>query len=114
MDLDILKEDVSVLKGRGILFSPAIMRCLENRKTQLHAYDPFKGDVFSMGMLLLEVATLEDSMDIYDYQYFSINQNEILRRLNVVCLRYSRQLAEILAMALVGDDEQRKSAYEIA
>jgi hypothetical protein len=29
------------------------MRCLENKKTQINAYDPFKADIFSIGMVML-------------------------------------------------------------
>lgn len=43
------------------------MRCLENRKTQIEAYDPFKADVFSVGMVMLEASTLQDSTELYDY-----------------------------------------------
>lgn len=46
-------ENISILKGKGILFPPSIMRCLENKKTQINAYDPFKADIFSIGMVML-------------------------------------------------------------
>ena len=33
----------------------------------MNAYDPFKADVFSVGMVLLETSTLEESDNCYDY-----------------------------------------------
>ena len=60
-------QSISILRGKGILFAPSIMKCLENKKTQINAYDPFKADVFSVGMVMLEAASFEDSDLSYDY-----------------------------------------------
>jgi hypothetical protein len=65
------------------------MRCLENKKTQMNAYDPFKADIFSTGMVLLEAATLEDSCALYDYDNFTIKTGEINKRLKNMGAKYS-------------------------
>ena len=44
-------------KGQGVLFSPVFFKCLSERKTQLGQYDPFKGDIWAVGMILLECAS---------------------------------------------------------
>jgi hypothetical protein len=61
------KEAVKLIKGKGILFSPSILNCLKHQKTQLAAYDPFKADVFAVGMIMLECCTLKKAEDFYNY-----------------------------------------------
>jgi hypothetical protein len=94
--LDLSDETIRILKGKNILFAPSIMKCLENSKTQINAYDPFKGDVFSVGMVVLEAAMLEDSSTLYDYSRFVIDRAEISNRLRSITYRYSRELATLL------------------
>ncbi len=57
--LDLAHDNITILRGKNILFAPSIMKCLENQKTQMQAYDPFKADIFSVGMVMLEAATLQ-------------------------------------------------------
>jgi serine/threonine protein kinase len=42
-----------VLRGRGVLLSPCILDCLRERATQMANYDPFKADIFAIGMIVL-------------------------------------------------------------
>jgi hypothetical protein len=42
-----------VLKGKGVLLSPCILDCLKEKATQMANYDPFKADIFAIGMILL-------------------------------------------------------------
>ena len=50
---------MKILKGKGILLSPCIFDCVENQKTQLVEYDPFKADIFALGIILLECCSLK-------------------------------------------------------
>jgi hypothetical protein len=43
-----------------------------HKKTQLAEYDPFKADVYAVGMIMLECTSLKKAEDFYDYDSFSI------------------------------------------
>jgi hypothetical protein len=55
-----------------VLFSPILLQCLFHKKTQLAEYDPFKADVYAVGMIMLECTSLKKAEDFYDYDNFSI------------------------------------------
>ena len=44
----------------------------------------FLDDMFSMGMILLELATLESSQDLYDHRHFRIDKELLKLRLSAV------------------------------
>lgn len=46
-------KTVKMLKGKDVIFSPAILRCLQHNRMQMVSYDPFKGDIFALGIILL-------------------------------------------------------------
>jgi hypothetical protein len=52
-------SNYKVLKGKGVLLSPCILDCLKEKTTQMANYDPFKADVFAIGMILLECCSLK-------------------------------------------------------
>ena len=56
-----------VLKGKGVLLSPCILDCLREKSTQLANYDPFKADIYAIGMILLECCSLKKAESFYDY-----------------------------------------------
>ena len=41
------------------------------------AYDPYKSDVFCLGLVALEMATLDNITSIYDTANYSINMNNL-------------------------------------
>jgi hypothetical protein len=65
--LDFNTGFFKLIKGKGVLFSPYIIKCFANNFSQLVISDAFKGDVFAVGMILLECASLKHSTDFYDY-----------------------------------------------
>ena len=66
-EVQITPDCPTLSKGEGILFSPCILKCLCNKKTQLVSYDPFKGDIWAVGMILLECSSTREAKDFYDY-----------------------------------------------
>jgi hypothetical protein len=57
-------------------------------------YNEYKSDVFTLGMLLVEICTLSRCNFVYDD--FSINAQALNEHLNKVADRYSTKLYEIL------------------
>lgn len=58
-EVELQTENVKLIKGKGVLFSPILLQCLFHKKTQLAEYDPFKADVFAVGMIMLECTSLK-------------------------------------------------------
>lgn len=104
---------MSIIKGKGILFAPTIMRCLENKKTQINSYDPFKGDIFSVGMVMLECASLQESELCYDYERCVIDRERINHLIAQLKSHYSPRFIVIIESMLVEYDEQRPSARQV-
>ena len=97
-------QNLAILKGKGILFAPSIMRCLENKKTQISSYDPFKADIFSVGMVMLEIASYEDSELLYDYDRFLIQRERMEMVLSRLRTQYSSFLVGVLEAMLCDYD----------
>jgi len=67
----------------------------------------YKADVFSLGMTLLECATLKKSSQIYDWNNYTINTNVLSARLAEVRQRYSVNFYEILKIMVEFDATKR-------
>lgn len=48
-----------LLRGKGVLLSPCILDCLRENATQMANYDPFKADIFAIGIIILECCSLK-------------------------------------------------------
>jgi serine/threonine protein kinase len=58
-EVELQKENVKLIKGKGVLFSPILLMCLSHKKTQLAEFNPFKADVYAVGMIMLECSSLK-------------------------------------------------------
>lgn len=88
-EIALQQENVTLIKGRGILFSPCILKCLSNKKTQIVSYDPFKADVWAVGMIMLECCSQKKAEDFYDYELFTVKFKEIQFTIYEMRKRYS-------------------------
>jgi hypothetical protein len=70
--IELNKETVSLTKGKGVLFSPCILKCLFHQKTQITSYDPFKADIWAIGLIMLECCSHKKAEDFYDYEKFTV------------------------------------------
>lgn len=66
-----------------------------------------KVDVFSLGMTILEAATLEPSSEIYDYEKRKINEQLLEERLNQLKSKYSPDLCLLIASMLKLNSQER-------
>lgn len=98
--IEMTKENVKLIKGKGILFSPCILKCLYHQRTQITSYDPFKADVFAVGMILLECCSLKKAEDFYDYEKFTVKMKDIQYTIYELRKRYSRELMNTLEKML--------------
>eukprot|EP01017_Pseudomicrothorax_dubius_P040086 TRINITY_DN6228_c0_g1_i1.p1 TRINITY_DN6228_c0_g1~~TRINITY_DN6228_c0_g1_i1.p1 ORF type:complete len:466 (+),score=55.72 TRINITY_DN6228_c0_g1_i1:58-1455(+) len=70
-------------------------------------HDVFKSDVFSLGMVFLEAATLSSTADCYNYSECKINENGIQNRLQSVVDNYSTSLAKFIMSMLMFKESER-------
>ncbi len=107
------QENITLIKGRGVLFSPCILKCLFHKKTQIVSYDPFKADVWAVGMIMLECCSQKKAEDFYDYDKFSVKIKDIQVIIYELRKRYSWELMNMVEKMLEEEDEDRPSALEI-
>jgi hypothetical protein len=98
--IEMTKENVKLIKGKGILFSPCILKCLYHQRTQITSYDPFKADVFAVGMILLECCSLKKAEDFYDYEKFTVKMKDIQYTIYELRKKYSWELMNTLEKML--------------
>jgi len=98
--------------GRGFL-SPKLIRAYAKKEVNPQ-YDVYKADVYSLGMTLLQAATLRDPhKNYYDWITKEVNSNAIEKGLKDVETRYSLQLAKYIASMLDEDETTRPDFINI-
>ena len=75
------------------------------------SYDEYKSDVFTLGVLLLEICTLSKSTMLYDQG--RINEQLLNELLPKVGDRYSERLFELLRLMLVLNPRFRPDFLEL-
>jgi len=104
----------SLAKGgdQSIFLSPVAFDAIKKKKDE-PVEDKYKADVFSLGMLILECATLKPSSLIYDYNNFSINLTLLSNRLLEVKERYPKAFYNLLRDMLRLEEDQRPDFIRI-
>jgi len=101
--------DINLEKNnkKNFLFSPEMFESLT--KPGMNVKEPsVKGDVFSLGMTLLECATFRRSASLYEWtDNACINFSGVINRLDEVQSRYSPKLYQIIAEMLKFDEQSR-------
>lgn len=72
-------------------------------------YDPLKADVFSLGMMLVEVVFKEELASIYDYENFEIRLNPLLEKLQMIKSEFGDEVASLFVGMLEIEEEDRYS-----
>lgn len=96
-----------------LYISPQLYRSLKEFKAT-PVYDANKSDIYSIGMTLLEAATLENvSRVCYDKDNNVIKTDEVNRLLNYVRVQHSYTLYSFLQKLLIEDETQRPTVDEL-
>ena len=102
------------LSSQGIFLAPEQMKELEKSNYQVSDKNPYKFDVFSLGIIILQAATLNLEMEkLFDYENFEINENKIESYLEEVKLRYSDSFSDVLKELLKFSPNSRPDFVEI-
>ena len=73
-----------------------------------------KGDVFAIGMIMLEFCSLEPSSECYDPETYNILDEIVQERLFKISKIYNPLLAQCFGMMLQGDVNQRPGPIELS
>lgn len=98
------------LENKGRYFSPAVFSHFGKKdKKEKLVHNKYKSDIYSLGMTILECATLKNLDFVYDWDHFQINQNKIDEELRHLTdsRAYSPTLVETLRFMLNPDEELR-------
>lgn len=78
-----------VIKGEPLYISPEAYKYAKTRDSKgMDSLDPFKCDVFSLGLVLLSAGIMGEVSDVYQMQSFEIDRNKLNRHLNMFENRY--------------------------
>ncbi|KAL4426781.1 hypothetical protein ABPG74_006578 [Tetrahymena malaccensis] len=98
--------------------SPEKLHAIKNRdlqKIQEYIDDWQRGDVFSLGLVALEMATLRDiNSEVIDYETLEIKKNVLDELLEIVKSRYSYNLYCLIQQMLELDHSKRNDFYKLA
>ena len=72
-----------------------------------------KGEIFSLGITLLSVATLKDSDPLFDLKKFAVNFDVIKNRLNEVRDRYSNLIFTLISVMCLGSESDELTFQEL-
>lgn len=94
-------------KQHRLYMSPAQFKSLAAREAKVR-HNPYKSDVFSLGVLLLEAGLLRPVQDIYDVPAADINVEALLAHLDDFCALYDHELVKELVCLLLDLDEKSR------
>jgi len=89
-----------------VLLTPAALEALKKKKSEPRE-DKYKVDVFCLGLVLLECATLKSSSQIYDWNNFTMNLTLLSNRLLEIKDRYSIEFYNTIKTMLRIEEEER-------
>lgn len=90
----------------NIYLSPILVHSLAKELVQpLH--NPFKSDIFTLGMITLHIATRENCDQCYDYQRNVIRNEEIDKKLKILNEKYGEKLFFFVKGMLIEDETDR-------
>ena len=87
--------------------SPYLFSQSKNKKRNLIYSNASKNDVFSLGISILEAATLVSIKKCYDYNHFEMKFDEMESFFDLIQTRYSIHLFEFLKRMLIFDEFAR-------
>ncbi len=111
---DLKQNYLDLKNGKDLYLSPEIFTNLSKRNIKFKL-NPFKSDLFSLGLVILQLGTLKSIQKIYDKQTGKIKMNVLLENMDEFNKIYNQSdlLREVLVYMLVFDPELRRSPREM-
>ena len=80
-------QRMNIQNGEKLYTSPAIFKSIMRKKKQVK-HNPFKSDMFSLGMIILEAGILESVQDVYNHGKKSIDEAVLVELVEKFIDRY--------------------------
>lgn len=77
-------------------------------------HNQYKSDVYSLGCVMIELATMSRLCTAFDYHKAVIDEQEILNRLSIIRARYSHNLANYISWMIAYNEEERPDFVALA
>lgn len=92
----------------SLYMSPSLYKNLAQKESKVR-HNPYKSDVFSLGVIVLESGLLHSVQDIYDKELKDINIEILLGHLDEFCTIYENELIkEVVCLLMDLDEKTRK------
>jgi hypothetical protein len=96
-----------LLGGRGSCYlSPELLESLRLKQLQPR-HEPAKSDIFALGLICVQLATLCNANLLYDLENFSFKNDRLLILLDLIRQTHSAALAELLSSMCAVDESLR-------
>ena len=105
---------LNINNNKDLYMSPILFNNLLNQETQIK-HNPYKSDVFSVGLILLEAGLLQSVQSIYDFDNKKISENELVDKVEQFIEKYPEEdvLHEILMVMLEFTEDLRLSPNKL-
>lgn len=103
---------IKALQGDQAYFSPQSIHAFARRETS-PLYNPYKNDVYTAAISVLEACTFASGLDLFDVSQGVINNSLLQQLLTQARLTYSNFLCNTLQEMLNEDENQRVSFSEL-
>ncbi len=91
--------------SRGYL-APQLLESMQ-RQEKHPTYDVYKADMYSLGLTMLEAATLVSADQLYNWDNCTIVEEIYNELIKSISARYSQEFVNIILFMLSADPEQR-------
>lgn len=107
-------QKLNIQREESIYTSPAIFKSILRKKKQVR-HNPFKSDMFSLGMILLEAGILEPVQEVYDYRKGAIDEIKLVELVEKFIDRYPTDfvLQEALMIMLEFSEKLRQTPLKM-
>lgn len=104
----------NIKNKKNLYTSPAIYKSILKRKTRIR-HNPFKSDMFSLGMIILEAGILESVQSVYNRKNKKINESRLVELVEIFIKKYSDNytLQESLMIMLEFSEKLRQSPTQM-
>lgn len=110
---DVQLDSSLTLQGTPIYLSPKLRKSyyemMKNPENVTARHNPYKSDVFSLGISFVHVALLEPPVELATLKGFSRKRNQCLDRMNV----YSKDFKGVLRLMLEKREEKRPDFLQL-
>ncbi len=108
--LQNLNDDFTI---KDTYYSPELMKALKNKNLDIQNL-LLKNDVFTLGMNILYMASLNNPFGIYDFSNFMIDYESLQQHIYSLNYLYSDNLISIIKIMLNEDPERRPDFVKLS